>query len=124
MPYSRKAFRQQVICIQPWQFPYEPCRPASVDRHFPSTIFTSVSFAFKGSKLISTTVSYPPDSGIDPVFGSKSPSLASHENRISLFRTTFCTFTGADTILSPTSLNFHSTVFPSSNGPSAPPDVK
>src|SRR5256885_8636279 len=47
-----------------------------------STIFTSVSFAFKGSKLISTTVSYPPESGIDPVFRSKRPSLASQENRI------------------------------------------
>src|SRR2546425_12446005 len=124
MPCSRYAFRQRPMCVHPWQFPYEPCRPPSVDRHLPSTIFTSVSFAFKGSKLISTTVSYPPDSGIDPVFGSKSPSLASHENRISLLRTTFCTFTGADTILSPTSLNFHTTVFPSSSGPSDPPDVK
>src|SRR5438309_11995552 len=112
------------MCVQPRQFPYEPCRPAFVERHLPSNNFTSVSFALKGSKLISTTVSYPPDSGVDPVFGSKSPSLASQENRITLFRTTFCTFTGASTTLSPTSLNFHSTVFPSSNGPLDPPDVK
>ncbi len=54
---STQAFRQQIICIHPMQFPYELSCPFGVSRQPDSAILTRVVPASTASKVMTTCVS-------------------------------------------------------------------